>query len=101
MDDATNRVQIGIGMSDMDPDIKERLETLLHGERQLDNGHRGDPDTLSTQSIIQSKCIRVLMSKVSLIERKCIACKRPSAVNWPMASIICAILLTLLRIFNK
>ncbi len=75
-------------------DTQERHDTLLHGEKQLENGHRDDPETARTQILILSKCVRVILIRLDEI----LTPSKPHPINFPTALTICALLLTLLQI---
>lgn len=81
---------------DLDPDTKERNETLLHIEKQLENGHANDPATLTRGQLVVSKCVRVLQSKVAAIEKS-----KAHPINWPTAGIICSIIFGIIQLINN
>jgi hypothetical protein len=90
-------------MGVFDPDTQERHETLLHIEKQLENGRRGDTETLSTGQVILSKCVRVLQAKVYDLEKTIRELKKQKQhlINWPTAGIICSIIFGIVQIINN
>jgi hypothetical protein len=92
-------------MADMDPDTQERHDTLLHIEKQLENGHANDLPTLNRGHLVVSKCVRVIQGKQALLEEQCAECKsqkqKVHPLNWPTASVIVGILFVLLKILTN
>jgi len=63
-------------MADLDPDTKDRHDTLLHGEKILQNGKREDLPTLNEHVVNLSKSHRIEQQKVAAMEKACVDCRR-------------------------